>query len=103
MGNLLASQAGMTTPDQVFVVLSSLSPEDFPLRTPPNPPVCRTKQPLSRSAIEMFSSQSKLRGFYHLPSVINLDFFGIQPGTRYKIQISNLPGQLHIHKHVRFR
>ena len=28
MGNLLASQAGMTTPDQVFVFLSSLSRKD---------------------------------------------------------------------------
>ena len=41
------------------------------------PPLCRTKQPLSRSAIEMFSSQSKLQGFYHLPSVISLFYLFI--------------------------
>ena len=35
MGNLLASQAGMTTPDQVFGFLSLLSREDSP--TPPSP------------------------------------------------------------------
>ena len=62
---------------------------------------------ITRRALEGIACSVHFPFFVHiilwLPSEINLDFFGIQPGTRYKIQISNLPGQLHIHKHVRFQ